>query len=150
MTDPLLRTKIEYQLPVDKKKIVRISRTDSITHKIYKHSIDFIVPVGTPVKAAASGIVIDLKADSNKGGSSRSFEKIENFIEIRHGDKYSYYGHLRKNGVLVKIGDKVRAGQVIGFSGATGWMANMKEPHLHFMVGRYKYETMKIKFKKNS
>ena len=98
--------------------------------------------------AGADGIVVDVKENSNQGGVNRKYENFENFVEIRHGDEYSYYGHLKKNGVLVKIGDKVRAGQLIGYSGATGWMANIKEPHLHFMVGRYSYNNLEIKFKK--
>lgn len=143
-----MKTKIKYLPPIDKSRVKRISKIESITHKIYKHSIDFMVPIGTPVRAAASGIVVDEKDNSNQGGVNRKYEKFENFVEIRHGDEYSYYGHLKKKGVLVKIGDKVEVGQLIGYSGATGWMANIKEPHLHFMVGRYSYNNLEIKFKK--
>ena len=143
-----MTSKIKYNFPIDKSRIKRIYRTESLTHKIYKHSIDFIVPVGTPIKASAEGIVVDTKNDSNRGGASRKYEKFENFVEIRHGDEYSYYGHLKKNGVVVKIGDKVKAGQVVGYSGATGWLANIKDPHLHFMVGIYSYKNLKIKFRK--
>lgn len=140
-----MKTKIKYQFPIGKNKILRIS-TVSRAHKIYKNSVDFIVPVGTPIKATASGIVIDVKDDCNKSGSSRKYEQFENFIEIRHGDEYSYYGHIKKNGALVKIGDKVKTGEIIGYTGKTGWLANIKEPHLHFMVGKYRYETLEIKF----
>lgn len=144
-----MQTINKYKLPIDKNKIIRIDKNKSLTHKIYKNSIDFVCPVGTPIKAAADGIVIDVKIASSKGGYSRHFEKYENFIEIRHkNDEYSYYGHIKKGGALVKIGDKVKVGQIIGFSGKTGWMANLSnEPHLHFMVGRYDYKTLKIKFK---
>jgi murein DD-endopeptidase MepM/ murein hydrolase activator NlpD len=142
------KTKTSYYYPIDKDKVEKIYIRRSRTHRIYKNAIDYVVPIGTPIKAAADGLVIDVKADSNIGGSSRKYEKYENFIEIRHeGDEYSYYGHIKKNGAQVKIGDKIKVGQVIGFSGATGWLANIKEPHLHFMVGRYKYETLKIRFK---
>lgn len=139
----------KYRLPIDKNKIVRIYKNKSLTHKIYRNSIDFVCPVGTPIKAAADGIVIDVKAASNKGGHSRHFEKYENFIEIRHkNDEYSYYGHIKKGGALVKIGDKVKVGQIIGYSGRVGWLANLvNEPHLHFMVGRYDYKTLRIRFR---
>jgi len=81
------------------------------------------------------------------GGAAQSFETQENFIEIRHpDDEYSQYCHLKKDGVVVKIGDTVKAGQLIGYSGATGWLANVPEPHLHFMVGRYKYENVDYTF----
>ncbi len=155
-----MRAKLSYHLPIDKDKIMRIELSKSRAHKIYPDSIDFIVPVGTPIKAAADGIVIDAKDDSGKGGADRRFEKYENFIEIRHGgystlghrhaDEYSYYGHIKKGGALVKIGDKVKAGQIIGSSGKTGWLANLNEPHLHFMVGQYDYKTMKIRFERSS
>ena len=147
-----MTTKNKYGLPIDKSRIIRIYKNKSLAHKIYENSIDFVCPVGTPIKAVASGIVIDVKVGSNKGGYSRHFEKYENFIEIRHdNDEYSYYGHIKKGGAVVKIGDKVKAGQIIGYSGRVGWLANLaNEPHLHFMVGRYNYKTMKVKFKGKS
>jgi murein DD-endopeptidase MepM/ murein hydrolase activator NlpD len=139
----------KYCLPIDKNKIIRIYKNKSLAHKVYKDSIDFVCLVGAPIKAAADGIVIDVKTASNKGGYSRHFEKYENYIEIRHdNDEYSYYGHIKKSGAFVKIGDKVKAGQMIGYSGKVGWLANLaNEPHLHFMVGRYDYKTLKIRFK---
>lgn len=152
-----MRTKLSYCLPISKDKIVRIETSKSHAHRIYPCSVDFLVPEGTPIKAAADGLVIDVKVDSDKGGADRKFEKYENFIEIRHGgystsghrhaDEYSYYGHIKKGGALVKIGDKVKAGQIIGYSGKTGWLANLNEPHLHFMVGHYDYQTLKIHFR---
>jgi len=142
-----MKTKIEYLSPINKDKIIRISTKESRTHKIYRNSVDYFCAVGTPIKAAAAGIVIDVKDDSNIGGSSRKYEKYENFIEIRHGDEYSYYGHIQKGSARVKIGDKIKAGQIIASVGKTGWMANIKEPHLHFMVGRYSFETLKIRMK---
>ncbi len=138
---------MNYILPVDREKVIRASRTESQTHAIFKYSIDLIIPEGTPVYAAADGIVLDVKSDSNVGGGTRSFEKEENYIEIRHpDDEYSQYCHLRKDGAVVKIGDVVKAGQLIGYSGATGWLANVPEPHLHFMVGKYKYENINYNF----
>jgi murein DD-endopeptidase MepM/ murein hydrolase activator NlpD len=139
--------KNKYIHPIAKEHIIRISTAESEAHKIYPHSIDYIVPIATPVRAAADGIIIDVKDNSDAGGEDQKFENDENFIEIRHkNDEYSYYGHIRKDGAFVKIGEKVKAGQLIGESGNTGWRANLQEPHLHFMVGKYKYETIKINF----
>jgi murein DD-endopeptidase MepM/ murein hydrolase activator NlpD len=58
-----------------------------------------------------------------------------NFINLYHPDKnvYTQYVHLRQNGSLVEVGDRVLAGHPIGISGATGWTS---KPHLHFNVVR--------------
>jgi murein DD-endopeptidase MepM/ murein hydrolase activator NlpD len=53
---------------------------------------------------------------------------------IRHEDgSYGCYWHLQKDGVVVKKGQRVGQGQLIGYSGATG---QVWRPHLHFSVKR--------------
>lgn len=148
-----MKTKNEYTYPVKITEKVRVTYDESPAHvDNLKNSVDFIVPEGTPIVSALEGIVIDLKSDSNIGGPDKSFEDQGNFIEIEHAnDEYSEYEHLKQNGVLVKIGDRVKRGQLIGYSGNTGWMAQLG-PHLHFMVGQYgktvnDYETLEIKWK---
>ncbi|MBI4214718.1 M23 family metallopeptidase [archaeon] len=144
------QTKNKYALPVPQAGIKRIARYESPAHKgMLRNCIDFIVPTGTPVKAAASGIVVDLKKGSKTGGRSRRFEPLGNFITIKHAnEEYSEYEHLSR--VLVRIGQRVRRGQPIGKSGATGWLANLG-PHLHFMVGRYVYmRALKVRWDKPS
>ncbi|WP_419901400.1 M23 family metallopeptidase [Kiloniella sp.] len=59
------------------------------------------------------------------------------------------YLHLKKNGVLVEIGERVERGQVIGLSGNTGYST---APHLHFHVSGSQVEgdafrTFPIRFK---
>ncbi|MFI8392539.1 M23 family metallopeptidase [Streptomyces sp. NPDC085540] len=92
----------------------------------HKHSgQDFAVPVGTPVKAAASGTVV--KAGPNGGGDGPAYG---NAIVIKHANNtYSQYAHLSK--IQVKIGQKVNASQRIALSGNTG---NSSGPHLHFEI----------------
>lgn len=150
-----MRTKNKYKYPIDVSERIRISYNESPAHIVnLRHSVDFIVREGTPIKAAANGVVVDLKSDSDVGGEKREFEPLGNFIELKHDNReYSEYEHLRKDGVLVKIGDKVKQGQTIGYSGATGWIAHLG-PHLHFMVGRYggsvdDYETLEIEWESN-
>jgi len=150
----MAKTKNLYSYPIDLDKIVRITYDESPAHVgPLKYSVDFIVPEGTPIKAAFDGKVIDIKVDSDTGGIEKKFEEFGNYIEIQHANgECSEYEHLRKNGALVKPGDEVKRGQVIGYSGATGWLAQLG-PHLHFMVGKYgktikNYHTLKIEFKK--
>lgn len=148
-----MKTKNKYLYPVKITSKVRITSNESPAHvgKL-KHSVDFIIPEGTLIKASKNGIIVDIKQDSNIGGSDESFDKFGNYIEIRHEeDEYSIYEHIPKNGALVKIGDKVNAGQDIAHSGNTGWIAHLG-PHLHFDVHRYigkgpkDYETMEIQW----
>ncbi len=145
-----MRTHNKYKYPVDVTEKVRIDYNQSPAHVgNLKHSLDFIVKEGTPVRAAADGKVIDLKSDSDRGGPDKEMEELGNFIEIGHENgEYSEYEHIRKDGAVVKVGDRVKRGQVIGYSGATGWIAHLG-PHLHFMVGKYgdsdnDYETLEV------
>jgi len=56
-----------------------------------------------------------------------------NWIAIDLGDnRYALYAHLQPGSILVKVGDKVRKGQVIGLVGNSG---NAVGPHLHFHIG---------------
>jgi murein DD-endopeptidase MepM/ murein hydrolase activator NlpD len=144
------RTQNTYSYPIEISEETRITYDESPAHVgNLKNSVDFICREGLEVRAAADGIVVDLKSDSDVGGEGKEFEPFGNFVELEHDNaEYSEYEHLRKGGISVKVGDKVRKGQVIGYSGATGWIAHLG-PHLHFMVGKYgdtdkDYETLEI------
>jgi hypothetical protein len=56
---------------------------------------------------------------------------IGNHVVIRHGDEYSFYGHLKPGSVRVKAEDAVTRGQQIAAVGSSG---SSTEPHLHFHV----------------
>lgn len=87
---------------------------------------DFWMPIGTEVLAARSGIVRTIE---------QSFEGIglnSNFIVIEHEDgTRAMYAHIKKNGAAVNIGDEIKQGQLIAYSGMVGQTIN---PHLHFVV----------------
>ncbi|MGW7451661.1 M23 family metallopeptidase [Streptomyces sp. NPDC054787] len=91
-----------------------------------KHSgQDFAVPVGTPVKAVAAGVVV--KAGPNGGGDGPAYG---NAVVIKHANNtYSQYAHLSR--IQVRIGQKVAVEQRIALSGNTG---NSSGPHLHFEI----------------
>ncbi len=87
---------------------------------------------GSKFCAAREGVVIATKSDSDKGGLKDEYLSDGNHIIIRHPDgSVAQYWHLKQNGVLVNIGDTVKKGQYIGYSGNTGYSAF---PHLHFQV----------------
>lgn len=113
-----------------------------------EHALDFTMPVGTTICAARDGVVAGLRSDSTSGGPSRDFRACANYVMIRHDDgTYADYLHLQTGGVLVKVGERVRAGQPIARSGNTGYSTT---PHLHFVVHRpidgTRRETLPIRF----
>jgi murein DD-endopeptidase MepM/ murein hydrolase activator NlpD len=83
--------------------------------------IDLAGPENTPIHAAAAGTVITAGAAYTGYGIS---------VVIDHGNGIlTHYAH--QNGTAVGVGDKVTAGQIIGYEGATG---DATGPHLHFEV----------------
>jgi murein DD-endopeptidase MepM/ murein hydrolase activator NlpD len=83
--------------------------------------IDIAAPIGTPILAAASGVIE--YATWNDGGYG-------NMIDIRHADgTITRYAHM--NELYVKEGQTVSQGQTIGAMGSTGFSTG---PHLHFEI----------------
>ncbi|WP_162160906.1 peptidoglycan DD-metalloendopeptidase family protein [Leptolyngbya sp. PCC 6406] len=83
--------------------------------------IDIAGPVGTPIVAAATGVVVT--SGWNSGGYG-------NMVDIRHPDgSLTRYAHHSRN--LVQAGQQVRQGQQIAEMGSTGFSTG---PHLHFEV----------------
>ena len=96
-------------------------RTDPFTGEYTMHSgIDFAAPVGTPIFAAAGGVVASAEGHSEFG----------NVVTIDHGNGLStLYAHTSH--FIVRVGDIVRRGQQIALVGTTGRSTG---PHLHFEV----------------
>ena len=99
-------------------------RIDPFTGQNAMHEgVDYMVPEGTPIHAAAGGIVVYSEEHSQYG----------NMVEIDHGkDVVTRYAHASR--LLVKVGQVVRRGQEIAMVGSTGRSTGN---HLHFEV-RYK------------
>lgn len=97
------------------------------------YAVDFAMPEGTPVLAARSGIVVYLQDGFTKGGLTPDLLERANLVAVAHADgTIASYGHLER-GLDVAEGDTVARGQLLGFSGSTGFSG---QPHLHFHVGK--------------
>jgi murein DD-endopeptidase MepM/ murein hydrolase activator NlpD len=97
-----------------------------------RYAVDFAMPEGTTVCAAREGVVVDLQESWTSGGPDRKYKDQCNFVSIAHADgTIGEYGHLRCDGVLVEIGDRITAGQPLALSGNTGYSAL---PHVHLGV----------------
>ena len=93
---------------------------------------DFKMKTGSGIVAAREGVVVAARGDSDDGGLKPEHLSDGNYIIIRHPDQSeSHYWHLMKDGLKVSTGDSVKQGQLIGYSGNTGYSAF---PHLHFEV----------------
>lgn len=97
-------------------------------------AIDFLMPEGTPIHAARDGVVAKLEESNTLGCWEDGCGRHANYVVILHDDGTTgEYYHLLKDGVLVNVGDRVRAGQKIALSGNTG---HTTVAHLHFAVYR--------------
>ena len=90
------------------------------------NGIDLRASVGTPIKAALTGTVIG----TGNTDAVRGCYSYGKWVMIKHGNGLStLYAHLSQTNV--SEGQSVATGQVIGYSGATGYATG---PHLHFGV----------------
>lgn len=98
------------------------------------HAVDIFMPEGMPVVAARDGVVEALAAHHDPEAENEPLTYEGNFVRVRHADgTAAIYAHLKHRGVAVAVGDVVKAGQLLGLSGASG---EVEEPHLHFAVIR--------------
>lgn len=98
----------------------------------YGYAVDFLMPEGTPVLASRDGVVFATESRFSRGGNDRALADQANYVYIRHDNgTYGRYLHFKQGGVAVQVGQPVRRGQLIGYSGNTGWST---DPHLHFDV----------------
>ena len=113
--------------PVNNEDLTRMAsgygyRSDPFTKaRKFHRGMDFTAPRGTPVYATGNGVV--KRADRRSSGYGRH-------VRINHGFGYtSLYAHLYK--YVVKRGQKVKRGDLIGFVGSTG---RSQAPHLHYEI----------------
>lgn len=81
---------------------------------------DFGAPIGTPIRAPGEGTIV-------KAGRLGSYGK---YVKIKHNSEYSSaYGHMSRIHDKIRVGKKVKAGEIIGYVGNTGRSTG---PHLHW------------------
>ncbi len=102
-------------------------RYNGVFYPHFHTGLDIANGQGTPVGAAAPGLVI--LATSSRNGAGQ-YTGYGNYVVIAHGGGFlTLYGHMQR--LLVSAGQTVQQGQVIGLLGSTGWSTG---PHLHFEV----------------
>lgn len=84
--------------------------------------VDFAAPVGTPIYSAGDGVITELGWKSGYG----------KFVLVKHSSTLSTaYAHASRFAKNLKIGSRIKQGQVIAYVGTTG---NSTGPHLHYEV----------------
>ncbi len=110
--------------PVDMARIssrFSLKRWHPVLHRFRAHKgVDYAAPTGTPVRATGDGQVI---YKGRKGGYGRT-------VILQHGKRYTtLYAHLSRYARGLRVGNRVRQGQVIGYIGSSGLATG---PHLHY------------------
>ncbi len=109
-----------------------VADSNGNTHKGEGNANEDYYAFGKEVLAPADGIVTDVinGVRDNKPGSMNSYSALGNAVFIEHCDlEISVLAHLKLGSVAVKVGDKVKTGQLIGLCGNSG---NSSEPHIHY------------------
>ena len=96
-------------------------RFDPVLHRYHTHlGVDYAANTGTPIRSIGDGRVVFIGHDGGYG----------NAIKIRYGRHYQgLYAHMWRFAKNIKIHQRVRKGQVIGYVGSSGWSTGH---HLHF------------------
>lgn len=133
---------VDYYLPVKRNVEHFISQgfSGQFSHQQESalYAVDIALPVGTEIMAARAGIVADVEDGFVMDGTNSYFADKANNIKILHDDgTLAVYAHLLAGGAKVALGQAVKAGDVIGLSGSTGFSTG---PHLHFVVWRNAYQ----------
>lgn len=144
--DPTMRYRLPFPLEVPRFCVQGVDGPTSHMGAI-RFAFDFAMPVGTPILAAREGTIARVTDGFKEAGLDPSFVMKANAVLILHADgTFADYAHLR-TGAVVKPGQQVKQGDLIGYSGHTGFSSG---PHLHFAVmrraGPGDLETVPIRF----
>ena len=112
------------------------NRMHPILHRIKAHNgVDYAAKRNTPVKASGDGVISFIGRQSGYGRT----------VEIKHGGNIkTLYAHLEKFNTKLKVGSKVRQGEIIAYVGDSGQATG---PHLHFEFWQGEIRTDPVKVK---
>ena len=112
------------------------NRMHPILHKIKAHNgVDYAAKRNTPVKASGDGVISFIGRQSGYGRT----------VEIKHGGNIkTLYAHLERFNTKLKVGSKLKQGEIIAFVGDSGQATG---PHLHFEFwqGEIRSDPVKVK-----
>lgn len=121
----------------------------SLSHRGTEYyTVDFDMPEGTEVFSAREGEVLNTEDRFAWSCMHSDCDRYSNFVEILHADgTIGKYFHLQAGSVVVRPGEFVERGELLGRSGDTGYS---NAPHLHFGVykptGRGPEQSVAIRF----
>ncbi|WP_421773195.1 M23 family metallopeptidase [Gracilimonas sp.] len=112
---------LEYLLPVGKGKATEIFGLSHIGEMFDKETPDdfyalgFRAEAGDTVYASRGGTITDIEVDHDDSETENYFTSNYNYVQIVHEDcTFGSYSHLKKDGILVEVGDDIVAGDPIG------------------------------------
>ncbi|MEY2484204.1 MAG: hypothetical protein QOK24_2732 [Verrucomicrobiota bacterium] len=133
---PVPDAKFVYRLPFAPGQAFTVNQgyNGALSHHD-RYALDFGMPFGTPVYAMRDGevgVVVDKFPDHQEGADGLQYEGSDNNVVIDHADNtIASYLHFRMHGVTVKLHQKVKAGDLIGYVGNSGASTGA---HLHVEV----------------
>jgi len=110
-------------------------RTDPVTQKVAKHGgLDYAIKKGTKIPVVEDGTVVRAEGSTKNDKQATGTKAFGAFVEVKHSNGIStLYAHNSK--LLVKPGDKVKAGDIIALSGNSGKSIGKNGGyHLHYEV----------------
>ena len=132
---------LQYQCPIKPRSGERPRFwKGSPTHKgPFAHARDIIVPDpqvrSLPVFAPQDGVIVELKQNHTAWGRTSGYALFTNVISVLTLVPREFYQfcHIMAFSCPYKIGDRVKAGELLAQTGANGYMTDTR--HIHFMVG---------------
>jgi murein DD-endopeptidase MepM/ murein hydrolase activator NlpD len=103
-----------------------LKRFNPILKQFTRHrGIDYAAPQGTPVVTVGDGTIVEAGWKGDYGI----------MIKVRHNETYStVYGHFSSIAKGIKVGTRVKQGQIVGYVGSTGLSTG---PHLHYEMHKF-------------